>query len=239
MSRRPIPSVASDLTDVIRHLESLKPIPSTLTPHMAQTAKKIHACTYSLILWRFRLRVAPACAMPFAEEIASDALQVLPQILMGYSKTAKLLIRGIIENTLRFIYFYDHPVEFRIMNAEAKWYVGVDKLFDYMRTHPDFKQTEPRFDAINRAQSVYDELSAGVHGRRVIDLETRNALKQITYESVGAAQGAELIRKCCEASNFLLAIRNRAEMRAFSIEERRIILRTFPKEARETWMDFD
>ena len=70
---------------------------------MVRIARTIHGNTYSLILWRFRLRGLPEHAKVFIEEIASDALQILPQIMMGYSKTAKLLIRGISENGL-------HPV---------------------------------------------------------------------------------------------------------------------------------
>ncbi len=239
MSKRAIPMVANDLAEVIGYLEKFVAIPVPLTPHMAQTAKRVHALTYSLILWRFRLSSLPASAKPFIEEIASDALQILPQVLMGYNKTVKLLARGILENAMRYVYFYDHPVEFAIMNTEAKWYVGLDELFKYLKMHPDFKRTEPKFDAINRAQTVYDELSAGVHGRRVTDLETRVALEKISYESGAALVQIELIKRSCEASNFLLAIRNRVDMRKFSIEERRVVLHTLPKEARKVWSEFE
>ena len=140
---------------------------------------------------------------------------------------------------MRHVYFYDHPVEFAIMNAEAKWYISLDELYKYLKMHPDFKRTEQKFDAINRAQTLYDEISAGVHGRRVTALETRAALEKIAYEPGIALVQIELIKRSCEASNFLLAIRNRLNMRNFATEERRVILRTLPKEARKVWSEFE
>src|SRR5258707_11561346 len=127
----------------------------------------MHRATFNLILWRFRLSGLPTHGQVFIEEIASDALQILPQILMGYGKTAKLLTRGIVENTLRHLYFSDHPIEFGRMNSEPKWYVKMEELFEYAKIHPILRQTERKFDAMSRLSSLHSELSAGVHGRQV------------------------------------------------------------------------
>jgi hypothetical protein len=175
--------------------------------------------------------------MVFVEEIASDALQILPQVLMGYGKTAKLLTRGIVENTLRHVYFSDHPVEFARMNREAKWYVSMEELFDYARIHPTFLDTEKKFDAINRLSSLYSELSAGIHGRQVRDLEMRIALRKIAYSDQAAAKETLLIERCAATTNFLLAAFHRSTTAKFEQEDRRIILRTMPPRARQAWND--
>jgi hypothetical protein len=94
MPRRPIASVVTDFGDVLALLKQRGIVPKTPPAAMLGTARSIHNFTYSLILWRFRLQGLPEHSRVFIEEIASDALQVLPQVLMGYSKTAKLLIRG-------------------------------------------------------------------------------------------------------------------------------------------------
>jgi putative alpha-1,2-mannosidase len=173
------------------------------------------------------------------EEIASDALQVLPQVLMGYSKTAKLLIRGIAENTLRHVYFSDHPVEFDRMNREKKWFLSFEQLCEYAKNHPKFWQLESLFDSVNRTSTVYSELSAGVHGRTVRDLEMRVALQRIAYDQAIANFDAELLRRCTEAVNFLLAIFHRDQVRKFQAEDRRIILRTLVPRARQLWTEHD
>src|SRR6516162_9617083 len=112
MTNRPIKAIVNDFSDVIVFFKECGILSDAPSQEILAIARAIHENTYSLILWRFRLRNLPEHARVFIEEIASDALQILPQVLMGYSKTAKLLIRGIAENTLRHLYFADHPIEF-------------------------------------------------------------------------------------------------------------------------------
>jgi hypothetical protein len=236
MARRPIPpAVAEDFASVISFLTHQRIVPAPAPATLLENAKRIHRATFSLILWRFRLKRIPQHGKVFIEEIASDALQVLPQVLMGYGKTAKLLIRGIIENTLRHLYFSDHPIEFERMNREQKWYVNLEDLFDYAKIHPAFLRTESRFDALNRLASLHSELSAGVHGRQVQDLEMRLALKKIAYSQAQAAKQTRLIESCAQSANFVLAVFHQDRLAHFQPEDRRIILRIIPSRGRNVW----
>ena len=124
------------------------------------------------------------------------------------------------------------------MNQQEKWYIGVDKLFDYVKGHPNHKLAEQSFDAVNRLQTLYSELSAGVHGRTIRDLESRIALRNLTFNLAEARKELKLAQRCTEAANFILAIENRTEMRRFSSEDRGIILGTLPRPARLIWHDF-
>jgi hypothetical protein len=190
-----------------------------------------------LILWRFRLKGLPTHGRPFIEEIASDALQILPQVLLGYGKTVKLLTRGIIENTLRHIYFSDHPVEFQRMNRDTKWFMPAAELFSYAKTHPKLALIEKRFDAINRLATLYSDLSAVVHGQAVKDLEMRLSLEKIAYTDSVAKRDAALVEKCASASNFLLAVFQGQKVAKFQSEDRLIIFQTMPPRARKAWRD--
>jgi hypothetical protein len=239
MAKKSIAAVSNDFDEVVALLKDRKILPSAPSQDMLRIAKAIHANTYSLILWRFRLPKLSDHAQIFVEEIASDALQVLPQVLMGYSKTSKLLIRCIAENALRHIYFSDHPIEFERMNREKKWFLTLDGLCDYAKNHPAFLKTEKKFDAINQIVSLYSELSAGVHGRAVRDLEMRTALRKIIYHEAAAKIEANLLHKCTQATNFLLAIFHCKQMRNFQLEDRRIILRAMPVEARSIWNEYE
>lgn len=238
MAKRPIPSVAADFAQVVEFLKERQVLPATPPATTTASARSIHRATYSLILWRFRLRRLPEHGKVFVEEIASDAIQLLPQVLMGYGKTVKLLTRGLVENTLRHIYFSDHPIEFERMNRGAKWYIGTDELFDYAKAHPVFAKTEPLFDALSRLRALHDELSAGVHGRRVSDLEMRVALRKIVYVDETGKREVALIERCAAAVNFCLAIFHRDQMASFTSEDRRIILQTMPPKAREVWSEW-
>ena len=233
MARRPIPALVADRASATTLLQNRGIIPQNPSPQLANTIRTVHEATFSLILWKFRLKKMPDHGRVFAEEIASDALQILPQIVLGFGKTAKLLARSIVENSLRHVYFSDHPVEFRRMNREAKWYITFEDLVDYAKNHDDFIEAEPRFDSLNRITSLYSELSAGVHGRTVHDLEMRLSLRAIAYDHAAATRDAAYVARCAEAANFVLAIFHAAEFRKFQSDDRKIILRTMPAKARQ------
>jgi hypothetical protein len=239
MATRPIQALSDDFAELLEYFKASGVLPNNPSLIQLEFAKRIHRTTFSLILWRFRLTGLPQHSRVFIEEIASDALQILPQILVGYTKTTKLLIRGIIENLLRHTYFHDHPVEFERMNRDTKWYVPIDKLFEYQNLHPLFMATERQFDAINRLSTLYSDLSAGVHGRTVKDLEMRTALNRIRYADLDARTVTELVGRCAEATNFLLAMFHRDQLLRFTADDRRIILRTIPPRARRSWREYE
>jgi hypothetical protein len=239
MSKPAIPMVANDFAAVIAFFQSKGIVPANPSQNLLVNAKSIHGFTFSLIIWRFRLKSLPTHASVFIEEIASDALQLLPQILMGYSKTAKILTRGIIENTLRHIYFSDHPVEFARMNGSRKWFLTIEDLFDYAKQHPSFTDTEQQFGALADLKSLHSDLSAGIHGRAVTDLEMRVALSKISYDDVAARREVESLRKTSEATNFLLAIFHKAQVAKFQREDQSTILRSMPPRAREIWRHYE
>jgi hypothetical protein len=239
MSIRPVAVIATDFAEVQAHLQGIGILESAPPADKIRIARRIHGYTYSLILWKFRLPRIPECGKVFLEEIASDALQILPQALVGYSKTAKLLTRGIVENTLRHIYFIDHPIEFQRMNREKKWYLTIDALVEYGKAHPIFFETESKFDAFNQISSLYSDLSAGIHGRTVRDLETRRALREITYDATAAEKESEFLRRCVEVVNFLLCMLHRDAVARFQNDDRSIILRSIPVKARQVWRRYD
>lgn len=235
MAKRPLTSVVNDLNGVISFFKGRGILPTAPSPGQLAGIRRLHRSTYGLILWRFRLRNIPEHGQAFIEEIASDALQILPQALMGYGKTTKLLTRGVIENTLRHIYFVDHPVEFVRMNNEKKYFLAIAEFFEYLGHHPAFLETEPKFDAIGKLNSLYSDLSAGVHGRRVQDLEMRIALDKIAFSQEAFERNVELVERCAEACNFLLATFHKLQMRLFEREDRRILLATMCTKARQVW----
>src|SRR5580700_3028951 len=136
MAKRAPPSVTDDFNGVMEFFKSRGIVSASPPVQLVSEAKKLHRATFSLLLWRFRLKHLPEHSRVFVEEIASDALQILPQALMGYGKTTKLLTRGVVENTFRHLYFSDHPVEFARMNLERKWYLGIEELVEYLLAHP-------------------------------------------------------------------------------------------------------
>ena len=238
MGRRQLPAIVGDFAEVVALLKARGTLSPEPSDEALATAKSIHASTYALMLWRFRLRRIPDHGRVFLDEIASDALQLLPQVMLGFEKTASMLARGVLENTLRHINFLDHRIEFIRMNRE-KWFLTVEQLWDYTKTHPSYLTTEPRFDALAQAKSLYSDLSASVHGRSVQHLEMRRALSQIAYSDKAGARQALQIKKVSQVTSVLLAILHADKMRKFDVADRRLILRNMPPLARQIWTEYD
>jgi hypothetical protein len=232
MSKRLPRQVSEDFIRVLAYLASRGIVPEHPPGRMIELATRMHRATFSLILWKFRLKGLAEHGSVFIEEIASDALQLLPHGLMGFGKTPKLLIRGIIENALRHVYFSDHPVEFERMNREKKWYPELDELFRYPALHPRLLGLEEKFDATNRLKTLYDKLSAGVHGRRVQDFEMHKALAKIVFSEGVFVRQVEDAEACSAAVNFLLTAFHAGQVHRFQRDDRQIILRSMPAQAR-------
>lgn len=125
------------------------------------------------------------------------------------------------------------------MNREAKWFMTVESLLDYGKVHPLFIEKEPKYSAFNKISSLYSELSAGVHGRTVKDLEMRAALKKIAYDQAAATRHANWIESAAEATNFILAVLHHLQMDNFEQEDKRMILRSMPTLARSIWHEHE
>jgi hypothetical protein len=145
---------------------------------------------------------------------------------------------GFLENTLRHVYFFDHPIEFAIMNRDKKWYMEMKELVDYAKAHPDLARSESSFDAIGKLTSLYSDLSGGIHGRKVSDLEMRVALAHVTFDQAAAEREAALLEKAAEVCNFILVIFHRAQLPRFTTDDRREILQSMSKRARRIVGDF-
>ena len=236
---RPVPAVSADFDEIRQHLKTVRILSEDDDSEKINLIRRVHTYTYSLFSWHARLDTLPEHASPFIEEIASDAIQILPHLLLGYSKALKLLVRGILENSLRFVYFIDHPIEFKLMNTRDKWFISTDKLLDYMRNHPEYVEAGARFDSIQKLNNLYDDLSATIHGRRVRDLQLNSALAELKYSADRAQKDAKHVQQCAELVNFIVVIKMRDNFQKFSVENKRIILRTLPKLARSIWSEID
>jgi hypothetical protein len=112
----------------------------------------------------------------------------------------------------------------------------VESLFEYGKAHPKFYQIDnAQFAVFATMSSLYSELSAGVHGRTVNDLEMKTALEKIGYDQALANKMADTVTRVAEATNFLLAMLHREQVETFRTEDRRAILRSMRPAARALW----
>ncbi len=206
-------------------------------PHEIEGAvKRCHRLTYSLCLWPYRLKRLPPHSKPYLQEMASDAVQYIPQLLSGYSKTTSLLTRCITEDVLRHIYFKDHPIEFIRDNAVEEWHMSIKDLFEYALHHPTLSIADKKQRPIADLKTVYSELSRAVHASKVVHHEMRRALADIKMSPDAVRKHAALLERTTGAANFALMILHREQFHRWAPAERAIVLRTLPQPYRQAWL---
>lgn len=218
--------LSADLAEVLAYLGMVG-----LSESASRSIKRIHKLTFSLVLWRYCVKGMSGHAKVFVDELASDALHVIPLVARGFRKPTLLALRGILEASLRHIYFADHPVEFWRSNNET-WFIEPRELFDYARAHPVLGPAEERFDAIARARALYRELSSSVHGEAVKSMQLNKSLAALRPSEALLDYVATLTARTVVTANFLLAVFQAVRFSRMAPEHRQIIVMTLPKAAR-------
>lgn len=120
----PINSCKEDFKEIKEYFDDI-PIP--FAPENINIIKKVHETIYGYLIFKSKLKINNHANI-FLAEIQSDYLQLIPLVLSGYEKLAMILLRDILENTLKFIYYFHHPIEFIQLEEKNKNYIFFEEL---------------------------------------------------------------------------------------------------------------
>jgi len=98
---------------------------------------------------------------------------------MGHKKSTGILLRSIIESSLKHIYFIDHPIEFIWITTRPEYFKSMASLYDYIKTHPLFLDINRQFDIGNELKQKYDKYSKLVHTQNVSYMQLFKSLSNI------------------------------------------------------------
>ena len=224
--------VNEDLAETLAMLQVRTIAPVAMTAPILKTLLSMHHAVYSLCIWSHFVKVEEHGQL-YLREIASDAIQIEPHVLSGFSRTSMLLARSIIENTLRHIYFTDHPVEFERANRDVKFYLSAEELFEYSRNYIHFAEPEVRFQPLSKLRNEYRSLSATVHGGRVNDLSLHKALKTVVFDPADLDAQVGHVKAVAEACNFLLLIFHKNRSGKIPAPLRKVIMMTLAPKGRK------
>lgn len=197
--------VQNDFKLVCARLEGMG-VGQDLSTQNLNKLRKIHSVVYSFALWADRISDL-FCAeneIVFLVDLKSDLIQTLPLVLSGYKKATAILLRSSIENILKHIYFFDHPVEFaRCKNSG--FFLKMDELCDYLKNHPVVGDKMQRMKVLNVLTSRYSELSEIIHGKRALKRDITQSLKDIEFEQRFYDECHRIITLFGNVYNFMLA----------------------------------
>lgn len=232
MSRPRIEVVETDFQNVVAHLVGKGVLPKDVPVDINAALRRMHSSIYASLIWKVRLQDVPERGKVFLKEIASDCIQILPLTSFGFRKAPMVLLRGAIENCLRYVYFIDHPIEFEWMNdPNKKWFLQPSEFFSYMKEHPKLVDINQEFQLTQKLQSSYDSLCKIVHGSRVENMQMVDALSKVVLDKSLVLTQSSIVEETLSCVNLAMWILNHPRT-GFSRSDDRIVKRAMTTAAR-------
>lgn len=113
----------------------------------------------------------------FVLEAQNDGISSHLLARQGSWRPALMCLRSLIENTLSFVYYKDHPVEFEL------WKSGLHRmqftqLVNYLEAHPNARKLDQKHMGIDNLKSEYSTLSKAVHSSNLLFRMTKTGRVQ-------------------------------------------------------------
>lgn len=224
----PISSCNDDFEEIKKYFEKTHNISIPFENKNVSAVKKTHGTVYGYLILKSKLRVNNKANI-FLSEMQSDYLQLMPLVLNGYEKLPMILLRDILENTLKFIYYYDHPVEFILLEDKNKNYIFVEDLVRYVCEHPKIKHHSEELQLLSRSKTKYSELSKYIHSKDGNYMQLIKYLKQIKFSKIFCAKFLIEFKQIHSIITTLLILFLNEKYSLLSIPDRRFILNSVSK----------
>ena len=204
-------------------------------PEISKKLRTVHKYVYSLAIWEYELsRIYPnQDANIFLGEIRSDAINSILLSLYGFKKSANLSIRGIIENTFRYVYYYDHPIELALMNGREKYFISIKEFSDWLVSHPNLKEKISHYQINDKLYEKYGKTSEIVHGTRPRYLQLVSSLNEIKFYLSDFNAYIDTLREVVRDSNFVISVFHKRILGKLDYHNKMLIMQTLPDSRRD------
>ena len=186
--------------------------------------KHAHAVAFTMGMWTQRLTEVPKWALPYLLQLRADAIHLIPSAILGNKRTLHLYERAGIEDFLRYIYFFDHPIEHLLLQSQVKSYKSLDFLIEWLKNYPLLKNYEDSIsESCAELTSRYSELSRTVHGTTLTEAEISDSLKNLQKPMEHPAEETNMMRDVFRNIFFLLSLFHLEDYNHLSIDEKMVI----------------
>lgn len=195
-------SIESDLDDFLKAIFETNKYQFKIEDTKGHV-KKYHRHTYVIALIETKLETLHAGTHRyiFLNEMLSDLLSVISLAFLGFYQPAEIITRRIIENFYNHIFYYDHKIEFQLLNSGKNDYLPMSDLKNYLSSHPVFKSIDDSNVKIYNDEIFrhYQELCKFVHSKgegfmglakNLEDTKTDFDIKLLLQQIVTSLQGA-------------------------------------------------
>lgn len=215
--------VKKDFKDLIEHLKSEKFLDNASLLKINEQLKRIHAISLAIAIWDDALSDQDEYRRIFVQEMRSDIVQAIPLMLMGYKNAAALSIRRCIENLLRHLYFFDHPVEYE-KYIRGEYSLTFRQLLDYLKFNPLLEKSYAKTEIPSQLGAMYSELSILVHSNLLADRGIVDCLSLIEFDLSFFRRATKYLSLMGMSTVFTLCFFHSDIYRKYSYSQRTFVL---------------
>jgi|CXWL01.1.fsa_nt_gi hypothetical protein len=166
-----------DLSDVKTQIKNQFNI--SLPKNRSDDFSLIHKRIFCLSDLVYQLKEIDSTQMIFLDELRSDLVYLLTFTALDFKKPLALSMRSCIEDTIRHIYYKDHPIELQLLNETGETKISVKETFDYLNKHPLFNKLKG-FDLIYcDLHNQYGSTSKLIHGSSLVEFQLSKTISEL------------------------------------------------------------
>lgn len=227
--------IDADFKDFLEYIKTNEWATEKVIEDNSDELKLIHSKIYSLSLWDHEL--ISSNSNKFLREIRSDGIASILLTLSGLRKQAALSLRGILEGTLKQIYYSEHPVEYKWLSDYSKYYLEWKDLIKYTnsRVFSNEKRLCNKISA--KVQEIYFDLSKYIHASNPKYFSITTFMKAIEFDKDFFAYYTEKLDEVVNYSNALLVVFQWDEYKNFDSNTKSIIKKSISKEVYKLIME--
>jgi hypothetical protein len=216
-------AVNTDFEDLVRYLRDRDLLSSRWRSVVRFDLRRVHRVCFALATWDVMLPSRRNPARVILRQVRADAVNCIPLALGGNVKATALLERSVIEGCLKYVYFFDHPVELGWLAQDPKFLMHMDSLYEYASRIPRLPRLGRDPDVIPALRDLYWRCSREVHGRVFRGSKSVRVLSDIRFDAEHWRSFAEGFPRIGTLCNTLLYAFHRTEFGSFRLETRRAI----------------
>lgn len=136
---------------------------SLIEGNNSELLKTMHKFTYVLNLFISKINVTDY-SEPYMIQLKSDSIMLINCCAFGDVLGLKLHERLLIENFFRYLYYYHHEIEHKLLQIEPSKFIPFHELFKYVKKYPEFEcDSALIIRSVDFLKDKHSDLSRYVH----------------------------------------------------------------------------
>ncbi|MFH2111672.1 MAG: hypothetical protein ABIJ47_10495 [Candidatus Bathyarchaeota archaeon] len=178
---------------------------------------------------------SPIHSMPYLLQMKSSTIQMVASIAQFNHSSYKLHQRIVLENLLRYIYYYHHEIEHISVQIDPSKYNTIRHLFDYLYNHPFlklFNNPDLIKNTIGNLDTYYKMISKEIHKSTIKEMSIITSLSEITFPHDKITEEIDVLIKMLDDIVFIMYCFNNSDYIALPFEEKIYLLKKISREKR-------